>query len=370
MSVTAQTFTAPDKYIVNHDIMHCTADGVVGNHLYSGRALGITEPWDILQLTSELKPSWQAITKHYERIGLSHTRDVIWDVSMDHLGQYIGYHPSVFFFGPQQYLRWGDNDWVSIVDFINSKNNFMTVADQLGVKVPLTIGFDSVAAITEQDIARMPFPCYLKAAVSVSGVGIYRCADRDELDAAMASFEPGVPVQLQEEVIARSFLNMQYRIDNGFAIRLACTEQILDGTVHQGNRFPACCEPWDVVEPMALWLAERGIKGIFAFDVAVIDKPDGVSFAAIECNPRYNGATYPTLIANKMGIRQWSARYYKTHYRSLDDIFIDHIEYSRKIGRGVIIVNWGTITEGKLMVLLAGNEEQQRYLDAELRACL
>ena len=28
------------RYIVNHDIMRCTADGVVGNDLYSGRALG------------------------------------------------------------------------------------------------------------------------------------------------------------------------------------------------------------------------------------------------------------------------------------------------------------------------------------------
>ena len=163
---------------------------------------------------------------------------------------------------------------------------------------------------------------------------------------------------------------MQYRIDNGFAIRLACTEQLLDGFEHQGNTHPACCEPWDVVEPMALWLAERGMKGIFAFDVAVVDKPDGVSFAAIECNPRYNGASYPTIIAQKLGIKQWTAKTYSTHYRKLGDIFIDHIEYSRKTGRGVIVVNWGTIAEGRLMVLLAGNDEQQRYLDAELQACL
>ena len=34
------------RYIVNHDIMRCTAEGVVGNNLYSGRALGLTEPED------------------------------------------------------------------------------------------------------------------------------------------------------------------------------------------------------------------------------------------------------------------------------------------------------------------------------------
>ncbi len=31
------------RYVVNHDIMHCTAEGVEGNDLYSGRALGLTE---------------------------------------------------------------------------------------------------------------------------------------------------------------------------------------------------------------------------------------------------------------------------------------------------------------------------------------
>ena len=367
---TAHRITAAAKYIVNHDIMHCTAEGVVGNHLYSGRALGITEPYDTIQIAEPLKPLWNSISEHYDRVGLRHTSDVIWNVDMQELGKYIGMHPSVFFFGAQQYLNWGDNEWVSVVDYINSKNNFIELASQLGVRVPMTLTFGNVSEIDDKTIEQSVYPCYLKAAVSVSGVGIYRCVDQQELRVAIAKFEADVPVQIQEEIQARTFLNMQYKIDNGFAIRLACSEQLLDGFVHQGNTFPACCEPWDEVEPMALWLAERGMKGIFAFDVAVIDKPDGVSFAAIECNPRYNGASYPTIIAQKLGIRQWTAKTYTTHYRSLDDIFIQHIEYSKKSGRGVVVVNWGTVLEGKLMVLLAGNDEQQRYFDTELQACL
>lgn len=66
------------KQIYNHDIMNCTADGVVGNNLYSGRALGITEPWDMIQIHEDLKPLWPCITSHYDRIGLQHTKDVIW----------------------------------------------------------------------------------------------------------------------------------------------------------------------------------------------------------------------------------------------------------------------------------------------------
>jgi len=34
----AQELIPDNKYIYNHDIMNCTAEGVIGNHLYSGRA--------------------------------------------------------------------------------------------------------------------------------------------------------------------------------------------------------------------------------------------------------------------------------------------------------------------------------------------
>lgn len=358
------------KYIVNHDIMHCTAEGVVGNHLYSGRALGITEPTDIIQLREELKPNWKSITAHYDRVGLTHACEVVWSVNMHHLGNYIGYHPSVFYFGPDQYLNWGDHEWLATTEYINSKNNFMKVADELGVPVPKTVSFNNIREIDGRTLDEMPYPCYLKAAISVSGVGIYRCNDRVELTEAMAQFKDNVPVQIQQEVQSKIFLNMQYKIENGFAARLACTEQLLDGYAHQGNKHPACCEPWDVVEPMAQWLAERSIKGIFAFDVAVINKNNKVEYAAIECNPRFNGASYPTLIAQKLGIKQWVSKTFTTHYKRLDEIFIEHIEYKKKLGSGVILVNWGTVSEGKIMVLIAGNDMQRAYYEEELKKCL
>ena len=69
------------KYIINHDVMHCTAEGVVGNHLYSGRALGISEVHDKIQLNPEMIPLWKDITTHYYRIGLSHTQNVIWNLN-------------------------------------------------------------------------------------------------------------------------------------------------------------------------------------------------------------------------------------------------------------------------------------------------
>ncbi len=358
------------KYIVNHDIMHCTAEGVTGNHLYSGRALGITEPGDIIQLRPELKENWDSITAHYHRVGLEHTSDVLWNVSMHHLGQYAGHNPSVFYFGPEQYINWGDHEWLSTTEYINSKNNFVEVAKETGVSIPKTLTFNNVSEIDKKALDFIEYPCYLKAAVSVSGVGIYKCENKQDMLSFMTKFSSDTPVQIQEEVVTNTFLNMQYRVENGFAVRLACTEQILDGYTHQGNRYPASCEPWGVVEPMAQWLVERNIKGIFAFDVAVIETDEGVKYKAIECNPRYNGASYPTIIANKLGLTSWVSKTFSTSYRKLDDIFIEHIEYNKQLGRGVILINWGTVSEGKLMFLIAGNDMEKKYYEDELKRCL
>lgn len=355
------------RYIVNHDIMHCTADGVAGNDLYSGRALGLSEPDDFIQLHPVLKPLWKHIASHYRRIGLSHSESVIWDLSLEQLARHAGYKPSVFYFGPAECNAWNDPEWLEAVEFINSKNNFMALAEELGIDVPQTQCFASVDQITEMDIISFNMPCYLKAAVSVSGVGIYRCANREELRDAMQEFKRDVPVQLQEEIRTDVFLNMQYRVVDDRLVRLAASEQILEGCAHQGNRFPASHEPWEAIEPMALWLKERGIKGIFAFDLAVVETSEGLRFPAIECNPRFNGASYPTVIAQKLDIPEWSAWTFKTQYRKLSDLDIRDLEFDMKTGEGGVIVNWGTILMGKLVVLLAGSTDYQEALANELQ---
>ena len=359
-----------EKFVVNHDIMHCTAEGVLANHLYSGRALGMSLPTDIIQLHPDLQPLWPAITAHYDRIGLSYSNSVIWHVDMQELGRHGGYHPSVFYFGPGQSLFWGDQRWLESVEYINSKNNFAKLADQLGVPIPATLPFDNPAAIDELTIAGLEFPCYLKAAISVAGVGIYRCENEAEFIKARNSFAADTPVQVQQEVKTQVFLNLQYQVVQGQLSRLACSEQILDGFAHQGNRFPASHEPWDMVEPMAEWLLEKGMQGVFAFDVAVIDDDDGVRFEAIECNPRFNGASYPTMIAQKLDIPQWVAKTYETRYRHLEQIDLNDLEYNRQTGSGIILVNWGPVLAGKLVILLAGDDQQQALLDSELKSRL
>ena len=355
------------KRIYNHDIMHCTHDAVVGNYLYSGRVLGMTEPEDLIQLHPDLKSQWTTITSHYGNIGLSHSQNPIWDVSFEQLRNYPDYEPSVFIFGDAIHDRNQDYDWFrernqnwqDVVEFINSKNNFIRLAEELNVNVPLTLCAENKTKLSE-DTREIPFPCYLKPAVSVDGFGIYRCVTPQELNDALAKLDDKTPVQLQQEVIAHKFLNLQYEVKDGSVEPLAATEQILDGFAHKGNRYPTAYQPWELVEPMAKWMTQKGMKGIFAFDVATLENQSDCF--AIECNPRFNGASYPTGIAQKLKLDSWSSDNLATKYRSLDKIDLSGLQYEHTTGVGVIIVNWGIVLVGKLGVLLAGSITQQDEL--------
>jgi hypothetical protein len=159
---------------------------------------------------------------------------------------------------------------------------------------------------------------------------------------------------------------MQFQSDARGVRRHAATEQVLAGCVHQGNRHPARHTPWDSVEPMAQWLHDQGMRGVFAFDVAVVGDATAPEFLAIECNPRYNGASYPTAVAHKLGIDVWLAKAYHTRHRSLSAVDLSGIEYDPATGTGIILVNWGPILIGKLLVLIAGDEAAQARLEQEL----
>ena len=190
----------------------------------------------------------------------------------------------------------------------------------------------------------------------MAGKGIYRCENTAEVIQALAYFAEDVPLQVQKEVRAEAFLNLQYEQTATELIRREVTEQILDRYTHLGNLYPAKYTPWESVDSMAEWLARKGMRGIFAFDVAVVNEEHGPRFMPIECNPRFNGASYPSGIARKLGIDQWVSREMHTRHRKISEIDLTGIEYDPSTKTGMILVNWGTILVGKISVLIAGPE--------------
>jgi hypothetical protein len=361
------------KKLFNHDILTCTHDSVRGNHVYSGRALGLTDIEDIIQLHPELKSQWQAITAHYDRVGLNYSKNVIWDLSLEICADYPNYDLSVFYFGDTNnpnsakahWFKQFDPQRFNVVESINSKNNFMQVAEKLGVEVPKTFCVETKTAIANLEI--FPYPCYLKPAVAVAGAGINRCKNPEYLASVLQTIPENIPLQIQEEVLASSFLNLQYEVTDSGWQRLATTFQVLDSFTHIGNRYPSPHQPWEIVDPMADWMAQQGMKEVFAFDVAVVEEGDKIRYLAIECNPRFNGASYPTGIANKLKINHWSGETFSTQYRSLDEIDLSGIEFNPQTDTGVVLVNWGIISVGSIGVLLAGSVEQQDELRSVLK---
>jgi hypothetical protein len=345
--------------------MNCTHEKVAGNCLYSGRSLGLTEKDDIIQLHPQLQQEWEQIVNHYARIGLSHTHNVVWDVSLDSLKSYDNYDLSVFFFGENIHQVRPNSSWFKMMNYINSKNNFERLAEKLDLTVPETYCFCNKSAIF--DIEDFPFPCYLKASVSVSGIGIYRCEDPKAFKKALAFFDDNVPLQVQEEVKTDTFLNLQYRVTDQGLQRWAVTEQLLDGFAHKGNRFPSCHAPWGAVDSMAQWLYSHGMQGVFAFDVGVVSDEESIRYMPIECNPRFNGASYPTGVAFKLGVTDWVHEGFKTRYRHLADINLSDLEFDPKTKTGVVLINWSPILAGKLGVLITGSPEKQASLRDALK---
>ena len=111
---------------------------------------------------------------------------------------------------------------------------------------------------------------------------------------------------------------------------------------------------------------KKGIKGLFAFDIAVIDSRER-KFSLLECNPRFNGASYPALIAEKLKIQNWSSEILLTGARHLDEFPIGDLEFDPSTGTGIILVNWGTILAGKLEIMFVGPAKTQIALKNRLR---
>ncbi|MEM9265409.1 MAG: ATP-grasp domain-containing protein [Cyanobacteria bacterium P01_F01_bin.13] len=359
--------------IFNHDILMSTLDTNRGIHLFSGRALGLSSPGDKVQLHPDLAVDWPAIREHYSRIGLEHSNNILWTVDFEELTQQSSEHVSVYFFGhafehDQEYaklLRQLDSSWYQVVQYMNSKNNFVELAYQLGVDVPSTECFNHRGELG--NLEAFSYPCYVKLAVSDHGVGIFRCENSTDLLHAIEQFPKEKPFQVQAEIQASAFLNLQYRVTSQGLKRILISEQILDGCVHGGNRYPTLHQPWHVVEPMAQWMFEKGMKGTFGFDVAVVDAPSGPLYLAIECNPRYNGSSYPTEIAERLGISTWCSETLHVDCRQLKELSLEGLEFDPATKTGVVLVNWGTIQAGKLTVLLAGSVEQQANLSSRMR---
>ena len=107
---------------------------------------------------------------------------------------------------------------------------------------------------------------------------------------------------------------------------------------------------WDLSDKIAAHMAKMGIKSFFAFDVAVSAAKHGkLELHWIECNPRFNGSTYPTLLSQKLGVENWFSRKFHLE-KSFTSFDFGPVEYSPRKKEGIVIVNWGPDDIGVMIV--------------------
>jgi len=365
----------PKITLFNHDVRYSRPLSTVGQEYYSGRALGISRSNDIIQLHPGMEPLWPAICGHYRRIGLEYSQNPVWNLSLELADSYpnVSFSPFLFTdaFEPDsrdaQWFRERDPELESAVSFINSKNAFIRTARELEVAVPETTAYEKPDTI---DPSAVKLPCFLKSAISANGNGIFRCETLSQLEKALEELPENTAFQIQEELAGASFLNLQYFASRGRAGRVAATLQLVESHAHVGSVYPVDNPPWQVCDQLAQHLAKKGLKGIFAFDVASCGPPSEPRVLALECNPRFNGATYPTLVARKMGIDYWTCETFVTSARSLADLDLLEFEFDPSTREGIVLINWGPILSGRLGILLSSSREDHAGLKARLERSL
>jgi hypothetical protein len=331
--------------------------------LFAVRALPLSRPGDVVQLDPRCKEAYPYFEEHLKQVGLETATDIIWDISPEVANDYPDYELSCFRFNPSLNLVRPNQRRLDATDRFNNKNEFIALCQRNGYRVPRTIVLEDGQSPPLGDIT---YPVYVKSAVMASGLNIYRCQNEQELRGCIGKFAG--EYQIQDEVPdVQAFISTHYSAASGRATHHATTGQLLDGFSHVGNTYPVVIDPRAITDPLADQLAGEGLEDFFGFDLAV--NPNGLWL--IECNARFNGATYPILVAQRLGIEEWTARKFHTVHQSLRTLDLQRLAFDSRRGHGVVVLMDSFMpVNGEITVLLAGSEAVQEETQIKLSALL
>tara|TARA_B100000508_G_scaffold92125_1_gene71911 strand:+ start:1070 stop:2251 length:1182 start_codon:yes stop_codon:yes gene_type:complete len=349
-------------------------DGVSGVQYYGARVIASSFPGDVVQLHPDLADREQLdpILKHYERVGLAVPDRFVFDENWSVKDQHPDLELDAFYFGQAAHAAAPDQSFFEQVRLFNNKNWFIQQCWRYGVPTPGTILFDRATDFVLEGYRQssLEYPVYVKAARSASGMHVIRCENERQLLEAIELMPQGdmdEGFQIQEGLLPDTvFLNMQYVEHSKGLTHGPLTRQKLDGNAHAGNIYPSGFSA-DSVQPItdkvARVMSRLGMKRSWAIDIAMCPLR-GV--LGIEANPRWNGASYYSKPAERLGVGAWEGQYVKPKIGDLRFILNDPSdwEYSRARGNGIVIINWGPILGDppKLGLLVVGDPSQRTRL--------
>ncbi len=391
LSVSSDRPSHRKPSLLNHGVLEAypgdLLDDVAGVAYYGARVIASAYPGDVVQLHPDLEDSGQLkpILDHYRRVGLAVPDQFVFDESWAVKDNYPNLQLDAFYFGRKAHAAAPDQAFFDQVRLFNNKNHFIRECWKHGVPTPGTILFDKVDDfdLIEYNQDPLEYPVYVKAAVSASGMHVIACANEKGLLAAIEKMPQGDQdqgFQIQEGLPeGTKFLNMQYmEHPNGFT-HGPLTLQKLDGNSHAGNIFPSGFNV-DSVQPItdriARMMSRLGMKRSWALDIAM-EPLRGV--LGIETNPRWNGCSYYSKVAERLDANHWEGQYVYPKNGDLRFILRDPSdwEYNPSSGSGIVIINWGPIlgTPGRLppklgLLVIGEPSQRQRLLETfEARYC-
>lgn len=344
-------FPVPDYTLHNPKKFHETEEF---GGLHSARVLACTSPEDVVQLDPRLKDAYPYIVEHLASVGLKTAGEIIFDTDPAVANRYPDYPLSVYAFNSIFHALRPDARRLAATESANNKNSFMRYCADLSLPIPPTYVSSRGPVYPREAVG---LPAYIKAARSSAGVSIYRADNEATLAEALGRIGDS-EYQIQAEVPgAVAFLNVQYRTTPEGVEHLATTEQLLNGFTHIGNTYPSIYGIRHITDGLAGALRADGLRGIFAFDGAVTLTRKFL----IECNARWNGSTYPTMVFRRLGALGWTARTLDTRFERPQDLKLNGILYDPATRSGVVITNFGMLeSQQKLNCLVAGDTKEEQ----------
>lgn len=326
------------------------------------RALILSRPGDIVAIHPDLAVHVPHILMHYGELGLAVAGQFLPELGYPAETLAAGLTLDTFLWSPEANAAAPDPRRLDATLQYNDKNWFMEHCATQGYPVPESETF--AAGTVPQDL-HLGYPVYVKAAVSGSGKHVVECRSLAEVQAAAKLMPEHYQAQAAVPRIVAA-LNVLYFIDEAGEAHFVCTtEQILEGAVHNGNRYPSVFDPRAITDAVANDAAQAGVRRLCGFDV-LVSQTHG--FQLVECNPRPNGSSYYAMAAYRLGITgPWQGIGLPTTHRWLAGINLQGLVYDPSRGSGVVLVGWGSIAVGGLGFLIAGTPDEQATLLAELR---
>lgn len=336
---------------------------------YALRAYALTTPEDTIQVNPALGLELAYLQDHFAAAGLRPTQQVMLSTAREEALSYPDHDLSVYMFDNGFHAIRPDARRLSAVERLGDKNYFVQWCIERGHPVPHTV---IVEPGVKPDYSDLHFPAIVKPTQTSNGKGMVTVNSRAEL--TLATKMVGSRYQVQEKVpdVVAS-VSIQYDMANGQAAHLATTEQIVHADFsHGGNVYPTEYNPQSATDPLAADAAAEGLEGICGFDVVITGS--GKTYI-IENNPRFTGASYVTLAAQKLAIPSWAAYKLPTSHNSPEMLGdLEGLAYDKASKIGVIIMNNALLAiegqQSKVEVLIAGTPDDQAAIETDLRQVL